>query len=99
MSTPVGEQCLVTGMGSGSGSRSQGQVTSSSEIGLGNGQPAGNSLGQASLGPGPGQQPAKDATPGELLVNSLQFYTISSLYSSFSNISSMFPSNCSILFY
>lgn len=61
----------LPGMGSGSGSRSQGQVTSSSEIGLGNGQPAGNSLGQASLGPGPGQQPAKDATPdiGEGLPN------------------------------
>jgi len=64
-------QSLASGMGSGSGSRSQGQVTSSSEIGLGNGQPAGNSLGQASLGPGPGQQPAKDATPdiGEGLPN------------------------------
>lgn len=48
------------------GSRSQGQVTSSSEIGLGNGQP-GNTMGQAGLG----QQPTKDVTPdiGEGLPN------------------------------
>jgi len=43
------------------GSRSQGQVTSSSEIGLGNGQVQGNTLGQAGLGQQ--QQPAKDVTP------------------------------------
>ena len=53
------QRCLVAGM---VGSRSQGQVTSSSEIGLGNGQP-GNTMGQASLGQG--QQPTKDVTPGE----------------------------------
>jgi len=54
-------QNLASGM---VGSRSQGQVTSSSEIGLGNGQgQPGNTMGQAGLGQGQGQQPTKDVTP------------------------------------
>ena len=73
------------------GSRSQGQVTSSSEIGLGNGQgQPGNTMGQAGLGQGQGQQPTKDVTPGEAACDqtSLSYFlgNFSCSYFTFSNV-------------